>query len=378
MVIRRHRVMPFSTALNTTVSNFEAAQNYKDTTDPAVTVSFPLVNDPDVSLLAWTTTPWTLPSNVALAVHPDLEYVKLKDEQSGKIYILMEPLLRTLYKDPKKAKFKILERFNGAHMLGWKYQPLFPYFYDKFKDFGFKVLNARYVTADSGTGVVHQSPAFGEEDYNAATESGVISDERYPPNPVDDAGYFTNEVPDFEGQHVKTADKSIIKHLKAKGRLIVDSQITHSYPFCWRSDTPLLYRAVPSWFIKIGPIIPQMLENLEGSHWVPNFIKEKRFANWISSARDWNISRNRFWGTPIPLWSSQDLSEIVCVGSIQELKDLSGFEGELTDIHRDKIDHITIPSKKGGEPLKRIDEVFDCWFESGSLSAPDYWRCSIC
>lgn len=366
-VYRGFKVMPYSTALHTPLSNFEALQNYKDTQDPAVVVSFPLLDDPQTNLLAWTTMPWTLPSNTALAAHPDFEYVKVLDEASGKNYILLESLMKTLYKDPKKAKYKIVGRIKGKDMLGWKYEPLFDYFFEQFKDHGFRVVNATYVTSETGVGMVHQAPAFGADDYNVAMQAGIISDERLPPDPVDEQGCFTSEVMDFAGQHVKAAEKAIIKHLKGTGRLVVDSQITHSYPFCWRSDTPLIYRAVPSWFVKIPDIIPQMLEGIERSHWVPSFVKEKRFASWITSARDWNVSRNRFWGTPIPLWVSEDMKEIVCVGSVEELKALSGYEGDLSDIHRDKVDHITIPSKQGKGELRRIEEVFDCWFESGGM-----------
>tara|TARA_B100000925_G_scaffold271612_1_gene234977 strand:+ start:11261 stop:14374 length:3114 start_codon:yes stop_codon:yes gene_type:complete len=357
LVYQGTRVVPFSTSLGTVLSNFEAGQNYQDVQDPAVTVLF-YIPEKDCYIAAWTTTPWTLPSNLGLCVGAEIDYVKLNDSELDKPLIIAKSRIEAY---SKKRELETIEEFKGSTLKGLSYNPLFNFFSDLEKDGGFKIYNDDYVTTDNGTGVVHLAPSFGEDDNRVMSEAGV----RLELCPINEKGEFNASVQDFAGQYVKDADKNIIKQLKANSRLYEQSVIVHSYPMCPRSDTPLIYRSIPSWYVSVEKIKENLIASNKQVNWVPDHIKTGRFGKWLEGARDWSISRNRVWGTPIPIWINDITGNKICVGSIEELKSLTGIQ--LDDLHRENVDPLTFSVDGEDGTYRRISEIFDCWFESGSM-----------
>ena len=361
LIYEGYNVLPYSPKLASPLSNMEVSLGgYKDVVDQAVTVRFKIDGTENSYFLAWTTTPWTLPSNLALAVGPDIDYVEVSDEADGAHYYLAKNLLGKYWKDGKGCT--IVREVKGTDLVGMTYEPLFPYFASLKEKGAFQVVTADYVTVEDGCGIVHTASGFGEDDYNTMKSKipgcPVVC-------PVDEECRFTSEVPEWQGVFVKDADKSIIEWLKNNGKLVKRENYLHSYPFCYRTGMPLIYKAMSCWFVNVQKIKKTMLECNDQITWVPDHIKYGRFGKWLEGARDWAISRNRFWGNPIPIWKCDGSDYLEVIGSVKELEEKCGHE--VKDLHKHFVDDITWPSPDGKGTMRRIPDIFDCWFESGSM-----------
>jgi isoleucyl-tRNA synthetase len=359
-----HKVVPYCPRCGTALSSHELALGYKDVTDPSVYVRFPVAEDGGPlqagdELLVWTTTPWTLVSNAAVAVDPELTYVRAKTGALEAPVVLAEALVERVL--GAEAEVQILARFPGAALDGVRYEPPFSYIKgSEYGERGHTVLLGDFVTADDGTGLVHTAIAFGEDDFRLGAQYGLKV-----VNPVALDGTYDERIKGYEGRFVKDADADLVEDLRARGRLLRAQEYEHSYPHCWRCGTPLLYYAKPSWYIATSQVKDKLLAANETVGWHPEHVKHGRFGRWLENNVDWALSRERYWGTPLPVWRSEDGEDFHVIGSFSELEELSGVSVE--DPHRPYVDDITYTDPQTGKVMRRVPEVIDVWFDSGAM-----------
>ena len=359
LLFKGYKVVPYCPRCGTPLSDHEVALGYDEATDPSVFVRMPLVDKPDTSLLIWTTTPWTLPGNVAVAVHPDVDYVMVERGQTGNTekLILAKSLVDKIFGD---EAVRVLDTFKGKKLKGTKYLPLFT-FMPPDRPAHYVVLGD-FVTTEDGTGLVHMAPAFGAEDMDMAREHDLPVLMNVLPD-----GTFAPEVTPWRGQFVKDADPLIIEDLRARGLLLKSESYTHTYPFCWRCGTPLLYYARESWFIRTSAYRDRLVELNNTIHWVPEHTKEGRFGNWLVNNIDWSLSRERYWGTPLPVWECEECDHRECIGSVSELSEKAGRDLSELDLHRPYVDTVHWACPDCGNQMTRVKDLIDVWFDSGSM-----------
>lgn len=359
LIYEGKKAMHLCPRCETTLSNFEVTLGYKDVTDLSAIVQFQLVQQPNTYILAWTTTPWTLPGNEALAVGEKIDYIKVAVGE--RYYIVAKERAADLF---QTVPHQVVGPVAVTELVGQAYQPLFPYFANhQVASKMFKIYAADFVSTNEGTGVVHIAPGYGEDDYQLGLREGLPVIQHVARN-----GTFIDEVTDFAGQHVKPGadrmktDAAVIAHLQIADKIFSSSKYKHSYPHCWRCDTPLLNYATSSWFVKVTALKDKMITNNQTVNWIPDHVKDGRFGKWLEGAKDWAISRDRYWGAPLPIWQSEQ-GNTLCIGSLQELEQLSGKK--LTDVHKEFVDVVQIHYQ--GKTYHRIPQVLDCWFESGAM-----------